>query len=366
MKEVLMFCESYDEITSCLYIAKCHSKQKHSITIAVPGNHDLYRFLDEVNERVFHNCINLLSFDLFNLEKPNGGVIRKAFHYINQMIKEKRYYALIYKKRFFSFFGAQVYFFTRYLNPYDFYFLNRLYKRNNLTLMQVRTGIGNNLSKYPPHNIRDLLKLVRLKYVFGGGMIFASVPHRVFEYISDRFVEKRVKRIIDIERGERLLQAIDYNRFRVFDDRIYSVIYFDQPLDRSKRVDVEVFKGEIDRIFKVISKYFPSNEVAIKYHPTLHGNKTLIKYGTVLEDYIPAELLYDDKVKMYLSFSSGAIANVEKGLAVSLIDLISFKDNEVKKSIKERLVQRCHSKILFPQSLDELERIIINVQKQAL
>ena len=198
MKEVLMFCESYDEIKICLYITKCHSKQKHSITIAVPGNHDLYRYLGEVNEKLFHNSINLLYFDLFNSEKSKGGMIKKAFHHIKQMIREKRHYALIYKNHFISLFGAQIYFFTRYLNPYDFYFLSRLYRRNKLTLMQVRTGIGNNLSKYPPHNIHDLLKLLRLKYVFGSGMIFARVPHRVFEYISDRFVEKRVKRVIKL------------------------------------------------------------------------------------------------------------------------------------------------------------------------
>jgi len=62
-----------------------------------------------------------------------------------------------------------------------------------------------------------------------------------------------------------------------------------------------------------LSKYFPENEIARKYHPHSPGDKTMIKTGDVLPDFIPAEFLYNDNVKIYLSLFSGSIANVENG-----------------------------------------------------
>ena len=111
-----------------------------------------------------------------------------------------------------------------------------------------------------------------------------------------------------------------------------------------------------------MGKYFPENEVALKYHPGSGESETALPFGTRLPDFIPAEFLYSDKVKMYLGISSMALANVERGLAVSLIDLISFKDDKTRKQLKNVLIQWSHSEILFPQSLDEFERIVANLK----
>jgi len=130
------------------------------------------------------------------------------------------------------------------------------------------------------------------------------------------------------------------------------------------QVDKSKFGKELGRIFDILSKYFPEKEIARKYHPGYSSDKTMIKIGDVLPDFIPAELLYDDGVKMYLSVFSFSIANVEKGLAVSIADLISFKSDELKNRLKERLIQRSKSKIVFPESLDEFERILIDLKEQ--
>ena len=111
-----------------------------------------------------------------------------------------------------------------------------------------------------------------------------------------------------------------------------------------------------------MSKYFPEEEIARKYHPYLPTDKEMIKIGDVLPDFIPAELLYNENVKMYLGACSNCITNVGKGLAVSLIDLISFKNDKIREHLKEALIQRSRSEILFPQSLEEFERILINMK----
>ena len=83
--------------------------------------------------------------------------------------------------------------------------------------------------------------------------------------------------------------------------------------------------------------------------------------GAELPIYIPAEFLYSDRVQLYLGISSSAIANVRGGQAISLLELISFKDESVRERFKQRLVQTSRTKILFPSSLDELERMIISI-----
>ena len=64
---------------------------------------------------------------------------------------------------------------------------------------------------------------------------------------------------------------------------------------------------------------------------------------------------------MYLSFSSGSICNVKEGLVVSMIDLITYKTDEIRKKIKSATLKKSHTKILFPKSFDEFEKLIINV-----
>jgi hypothetical protein len=65
---------------------------------------------------------------------------------------------------------------------------------------------------------------------------------------------------------------------------------------------------------------------------------------------------------MYLGISSMALANVEKGLAVSLIDIMSFKDDTIREQLKKSLIQWSRSKILFPQSTEEFERILVGIR----
>jgi len=363
MKSVLMFCESYDEIKSCLHFCKHHIKQNHIITVVVFGNYDLSKFLDEINDRVFYHRINVLYLELFKGKASEGIGINRVFDHITNIIKARKYYQELYVNHFATFKGADVYFFTRYYTPYNFYLLKKLVKNNKLIFMCVLDW-EDRIRKHILRSIYELMSLTKLKLIYGFGMTIAKLPHANFPYMPDNFISKEVDRVISLEETEELLADFDFNEFNIFDSGHYSIIFFEQPLVDADRVqDAGVFKRELDEIFSVLTRYFPEKEIAIKYHPTGHSDKNTIKTGVVLEDFIPAELLYNDNVKMYLSFSSGSLANVEKGLAVSLIDLISFKDKDAKKFIKENLVKRSRSEILFPQSLDEFEDILINTTR---
>jgi len=64
---------------------------------------------------------------------------------------------------------------------------------------------------------------------------------------------------------------------------------------------------------------------------------------------------------MYLGINSLAIANVEKGVAVSLMELVTFKNDAVKEGLMDILIKTSRSKVLFPKSLEEFEQILTKV-----
>ena len=54
--KIVIFCTNYGGIERTLYMATHNS----SITLVIPLNHDLFKFFQVINERVFHNTINLI------------------------------------------------------------------------------------------------------------------------------------------------------------------------------------------------------------------------------------------------------------------------------------------------------------------
>ncbi|MBW1672884.1 MAG: hypothetical protein JRJ45_04425, partial [Deltaproteobacteria bacterium] len=156
---------------------------------------------------------------------------------------------------------------------------------------------------------------------------------------------------------------LDPSRFKeIFDTGKYSVIYFHQDLLLEGYIsNGDTFRRELAEIFNILSKYFPENRVALKYHPCYPGDKTMVTYGEAMEDFIPGELLHNDNVKMYLSLFSYALANVRKGLAVSIANLITLRDDETREQLKEMVIGISRSEILFPKSLDEFEEILMKL-----
>ena len=363
MKELVIFCESYPSIHNCLYVTT-HNHHKRSITIVIPGNRDLFKFFNVINERLFNNAINIIYFEPYKGRRTEGRKINQIVYRIPEIIKEKRYLKGVFDNHLAQLEGADVFFFARDLAQVTFYFLEKLRKRNRLVYMYGGDHVIK-VDEYTPNSIVDLISLVILKLVYGRDIVIIKLPGypRGAPYIPDRFINKKVDKVIGREERNEMLRDFDLDQFKIFDAGNYGVIYFDDSLSEIGYIaDKDTFGRKLAEIFNILSKYFPEKEIARKYHPHYPGDKATIKIGDVLPDFIPAELLYNKNVKMYLGACSNCITNVGKGLAVSLIDLISFKNDKIREHLKEALIQRSRSEILFPQSLEEFERILINMK----
>lgn len=367
MRQAVIFCASYGEIKRTLYLATRYP-QDRPVTVVIPGMHDLFRFFQEVNEKALHHAIKLIYFEPYSPGRVKARGINKIFHIIPDIIRERRYLKEIYNKYFAEMEGCDVFFCSRGFSGYLFYLVKKLSRKNRLVNTSPSPPQIDPVSQYNPKNIADLASLIILKLIYGRDIALGELPHlKGFIYMTDRFMEKVVAEFIGWEEIEEMMKDFNYSRFRVFDTGNYSVIYFDDSLlEAGFLKSKELFQAELTEIFNILARHFPENEIARKYHPSYPGDKALVKIGDVLPDFIPAELLYDERVKIYISLCSYAIANVETGLAVSIVDLITFKDENNRNQLKEKLIRMSKSKILFPASLDEFEQILIDLKEQRI
>jgi len=246
---------------------------------------------------------------------------------------------------------------------YSFYILKRLSGVNKLVFMPDEAWDILLVDKYTPANIVDLVGLVMLKLTFGWNIVLGKLPYmKGIPSMPDAFINRKLAKVIDREERSEVMKSFDWSRFQIFDASNYSVIYFDGPL-LNGITDDDPHKREFTEIFNILGKYFPEKEIACKDYPTCSGDVSRMEITNVIEGFIPAEFLYNDKVKMYLGINSCAIANAEKGLAVSIIDLITWRSEELKDQLKEVLIQSSKSTILFPKSLEEFERIVAEVSR---
>ena len=214
--------------------------------------------------------------------------------------------------------------------------------------------------QYIPTNIVEIARLLIAKLTYGSDIVMARFPYQTgIIYIPDKFISKSVNRVIEWEEMSEMMNGFDLSRFKIFDASNYSVIYFDQYIEKTPYIgDRDIYVGELNKIFHILVRYFPGEKIARKYHPNGLGDKDMIRVGDVIPDFVPAEFLYNEGTKVYLGFTSAALANVEKGIAISLLDLVNIKTQKLREQLRELVKGLSRSEIIFPKSLEEFEQVL--------
>lgn len=365
MKEIIILADAYPRIKNALYVlSKYHPEYR--ITLLILGSSDLFKFFKVINENVFNNDINLKYFELFhpNPRRIKAKLTSKIFYILHDIIRQRRYMKETFDGYLAEFKDCDVFSFNKGYT--DFYVVKKLSEKNNITYI---SSYPTNLTpiQYTPTTIIDLAKLIITKLIFGRGMAISKIAHiKGSPNMSDRFMETKVDKVINGQERDEMLKDFELSRFKVFDVSSHSVIYFDQNLIESPDIlDKNTYREELTGIFEILSRVFPVKEIALKYHPGSNNDKTVPGIGDILPDFIPAEFLYNDNVKIYLSAYSSALANVEKGAIVSILNLISFKNDIIRDRFKEILINLGGTKVLFPTSLDEFEKLLIDIKQEA-
>lgn len=103
MSKIIILCTSYEIFQNTLCLATLNYPA-HSITIVVSGKHNLFKFFQVINERVFHNSINLIFLEPYIVtireRRAKSSRISRILNLFPDIIKERRYLKEIYNKYF--------------------------------------------------------------------------------------------------------------------------------------------------------------------------------------------------------------------------------------------------------------------------
>jgi hypothetical protein len=360
MSKSIILCENYLQIKYVLRLVQLHPDDQKDIVIL--GFLDLFQFFKIINDKCFSNSLNIIYLERFESSRAKIHGIKKLSHIIPDVLRERRYLKSVYTRHFKGCNNTRIYFFAQGFSGLKMYLLNKLKRNNQLTFIPPEPPVE---SQTRPKNLTELISLCIQKAIYGNFVTLGKQTYyRGFLYLPDKFMGKYVQALSYDEKYE-MMKEFDYNEYRIFDEAAqYSAIYYDDGLIGVNWVAEDSFKKEVKEAFDILLKYIPEKEVAIKYHPGFSGTPLPIP-GAILPQYIPAELLINDNIKLTLGIFTWSIANVEKGLTISLADLITFKDDRDKSEIKKAFIKGSKTKVLFPQSIQELDRILEGIKRNS-
>ena len=359
---IVILCESYPSIAYALY-KLANGEKDVPATIFIPALKDLYQLFQVLNEKVFNNELELIYYPQYAPRWAETKGIKRLLYILPDILGERRHLKRFYNRHFARLEGADIMFPSPGFSGAKIYALKKLSKRNKLIFLDPGPPY---MSRYSPRSLRDIATLLMYKMIYGKNVQLGQYPSdnpwsKGFPLIPDSFMKNSIDSVIDWSNRDEIMEDFAWEKVRVFDTGDHKVIYFHQDLVGRYGIDRDTFSRELNSIFDIVLRYFPEKEIARKYHPGHDYNKDVITVGEELPIYIPAEFLYNEKVQIYLGISSNAIVSVRGGQAISLIDLITFRDNKVRAGFKERLMRTSRTEILFPSSLDGLEGMIINI-----
>lgn len=361
---IIVLCESYP-IDYLLYKLE-NEKIDVPVTVFVTALSNLYQLLKLLNEKVYNNSLDLIYYPAYAAKWREARGIKKWLYLLPDILRERRHLKRFYHRHFARMKGATVIFPSPGYTGIKIYVLTRLSKKNRLVFLDPGPPY---MGKKSPRNLREIATLLMYKIAYGKDTQLGQYPavdpwSKNFPLIPDSFIKNSVDDVIDWSNKAEKMKDFEWDRYRIYDTGDIKVIYFHQDLVGLYVPDRNTFKRELNDIFNAVLRHFPEKEIARKYHPGHDLNKDVIEVGEELPSYIPAQFLHSEKVQIYLGISSSSIVDVKDGQAISIMELLSFTDENIKKQSKEMLVNVSRSEILFPKTLDELDNMLLNVKKR--
>jgi len=284
--------------------------------------------------------------------------------FIIDIIGERVYLKTLYKKYFSNVINTKVFFFSRHYTGYLFYFINKLsYKNKIIYIPDPAADLLPTKTSYI-ESVNNIIKIIVFKIIFGRKIITVKFMEEFIPSMSTNYIKKITSRMISRKERDRMLVLLDKREFAIYNEFNYDVLYFGHNAKniRSSRSEWEKILNDI---FNILKKYYPEKKIRIKLHPARESDIS-INVGILVDKYIPAEFLYNRKVKVYITPYSRSLSNLKNGLTISLIDLIPTNNLQYKSKIKERFKKMSYLDHYFPETLDEFENILIDIKNKEI
>ncbi len=143
-------------------------------------------------------------------------------------------------------------------------------------------------------------------------------------------------------------------RFEIINDKTINIDKYESMFVDQGNCSNFLKNGYLDDIIKAFSD--SSNKIVIKEHPHF-SNTNLFEGFDKFPVFVPAEFLLGNIKKNVISICSTTLITVSKIdqlNAISLLELVEWKDEAYKKEQKEYLKKESNNKIIFVETMEEL------------
>ena len=330
----------------------------------IVGNKQLFTLFSQINSTHFGNMINL---QFVPVHTPN---LKLTLNGLTKIQKFKKRNKQLYNGMKNTYKDFDIVFFSKEFTSLGFYILDKLRPDNRLIHVPDPGCDVYQMSDRKPSSLKELVKLMFMMFLYNRHLRLGSAGRKLrsgFYKISDPYIEKNIDLKVAIDERKQLQQNFEIDKFTVAENKSYKIVYFDKDLVRDKLCEEATYARELNDVFSIVSYYCESNELAKKYKPnrTSKWNREQISYGDIVPDYIPAEMLYNKDVKVYIGSTSMAIANIPYGNIISIVFLFTFIQPELRdRSVANQELRKLGGTIHYPKTLSEFETILKKLTKR--
>lgn len=318
--------DSYVKILSIISFTE--SVLKKGDYIIVLWNYNLLKFLLYLKLHERFNIIYEKKINYFHYEFLN--------HAVNNIVLYTNL-----KKRDIN--PNDLYFFTKYFNPYLLTFL-RYYNYSNKYLFNTENF---NIKRIKIKRFKTYIRIITFKIIYGLDFQLVESNKKLIEYLHHTTLHKYgvKENLLDVK-----------CLYKTSKPTGKKIVFLNQPFFEKGRVDKDFYFNLLNRICSELQKHNFGFKVYFKEHPNtrkyFYTNKLVTRYPS----YIPSEYFSFNKDDILITYSSTSVFYSTSKI-ISLIDILPQRDPSVIQKIKINLISNTKYDIFFPKTINELIKL---------
>lgn len=201
-----------------------------------------------------------------------------------------------------------------------------------------------------------------MRLAFGIKLTLYDIPGQdIVPGIDEKFLKKNKIQYLELRKtiNQLATEAVSYKLFDIGRQENLFMYGYGKLVPLIKKDSLLSLYEKLRKLpFKIVIKLhpdLPNQESELKQVQQIFGNSEILPY------YIPAELVFSSIKKNVLAVASGgliAASQINHLKAISLLELVEWRDEKLKQYFKNYLREKSNNKIIFVNNFEELKKVM--------
>jgi hypothetical protein len=338
-----MLITSYGEIALMFNVIKQH--QNVEIHLVVFDNKDLFKFLSLTQKAVYFSSLTFVPRFSGRRKTSPQSFFKEKRHYKNQLRKIEVQFPKL----------DSIYCFQVFQNHFCFQIIFSYL--NKISKAVIYSPIVFSEKTKLMEVVRNLPRKLLNKALYGRQFTSLPTGHKCLDTIEAReYLHEKIQ-LVGLEECNTIRQSVNLRDYYIF-NHSYRFILFDQPLLNYGRVNMSQYHDFMELIKKMFAEEIRNKQFCVKLHPGNHTSRIFYEGIDVIDGLVPSQCVESREADIWLSISSQSIQEVNIATRISLIELLDFKNIDIKELIYSNFKRTYNGNVLIPKTAEELKAII--------